>query len=262
MFAYVVKRLLSGMVVVVLVSMAVFALFWYGPSDPARPICNNQLGARCSPEKLAQFSKNLGYENPIASEYGKWAQGIFVGREDAVRLDPPRVPRTLPGILLPDQSTGFRRDEGEIACHPFGRDGRRVPLPRAGRPHWCRGRATTGQRRGQSLGLEFPVPLINSLLPVRAADVALPHRHLRDAADQRHRLLLTVQRGPREVVLRAVACLDRTRDFRLHFLHEVRPRVHGGDLERGLHPHRQVQGTTQTHGRLQARSAGRHGAES
>jgi peptide/nickel transport system permease protein len=81
MFAYIVKRLLSGIVVVVLVSMAVFALFWYGPSDPARPICNNQLGARCSPEKLAQFSKNLGYENPIASEYGKWAQGLFVGRE-------------------------------------------------------------------------------------------------------------------------------------------------------------------------------------
>ncbi len=36
MFAYIIKRLLTGAVVVVLVSMAVFALLWYGPESPAR----------------------------------------------------------------------------------------------------------------------------------------------------------------------------------------------------------------------------------
>lgn len=81
MFAYVVKRLLSGMVVVMLVSMAVFALFWFGPRDPARPICNNQTGNRCSPERLAQFTENLGYNNSVVTEYGKWAKGVLVGRE-------------------------------------------------------------------------------------------------------------------------------------------------------------------------------------
>lgn len=80
MFAYIVKRLLTGAVVVILVSMAVFALFWYGPSSPARPICNQETSNRCTPEKLAQFEKNMGYDNPIYEEYGKYAKGIFVGR--------------------------------------------------------------------------------------------------------------------------------------------------------------------------------------
>lgn len=81
MFAYIVKRVLSGMVVMVLVSLSVFALFWYGPSDPARPICNNQTNNRCSPERLARFEENLGYNNPMIVEYGKWAKGIVTGRE-------------------------------------------------------------------------------------------------------------------------------------------------------------------------------------
>ena len=36
MFAYVVKRLISGVLVVTLVSMAIFLLFWFGPSSPAQ----------------------------------------------------------------------------------------------------------------------------------------------------------------------------------------------------------------------------------
>ena len=31
MLAYVVKRLISGVLVVTLISMAIFLLFWYGP---------------------------------------------------------------------------------------------------------------------------------------------------------------------------------------------------------------------------------------
>ena len=34
MFAYVVKRLISGVLVVTLVSMAIFLLFWFGPVEP------------------------------------------------------------------------------------------------------------------------------------------------------------------------------------------------------------------------------------
>ncbi|MGH3361502.1 MAG: ABC transporter permease [Nocardioides sp.] len=80
MFAYVVKRLLSGVVVLALVSMAIFALFWYGPSSPARPICDRDTQNRCSPERLATYEKNLGYNNPIYEEYGKFAKGVVVGR--------------------------------------------------------------------------------------------------------------------------------------------------------------------------------------
>ncbi|CAA9419351.1 ABC transporter permease [uncultured Nocardioides sp.] len=84
MFAYIIKRLLTGVVVVVLVSMAVFALLWYGPESPARPICVQETSNRCTDERLANFEESMGYNNPIYVEYGKYAKGIFVGREMAL----------------------------------------------------------------------------------------------------------------------------------------------------------------------------------
>jgi len=80
MFAYIVKRLLSGALVLVIVSMAVFALFWYGPSSPAQPICDRMTSNRCTPARLHVFEHNLGYDNPSYVEYGKFAKGVFVGR--------------------------------------------------------------------------------------------------------------------------------------------------------------------------------------
>jgi ABC-type dipeptide/oligopeptide/nickel transport system permease component len=81
MFAYIVKRLISGVLVVTLVSMAIFLLFWYGPSSPAQPICDRESQNRCTPAKLATYERTLGYNNPVYEEYGKYAAGIFVGRE-------------------------------------------------------------------------------------------------------------------------------------------------------------------------------------
>ncbi len=81
MFAYVVKRLLTGVVVVFLVSMSIFLLFWYGPQDPAKPLCDIQTNQRCNDERLANYSENLGYNNPWYSEYGKFVAGVFTGRE-------------------------------------------------------------------------------------------------------------------------------------------------------------------------------------
>ena len=80
MFAYVVKRLISGVLVVTLISMAIFLLFWFGPSSPAQPICDRESGNRCTPARLAVYEKTLGYDNPVYEEYGKFVKGVFVGR--------------------------------------------------------------------------------------------------------------------------------------------------------------------------------------
>ncbi|SED27767.1 peptide/nickel transport system permease protein [Nocardioides exalbidus] len=80
MFAYVVKRLISGVLVVTLVSMAIFLLFWFGPSSPAQPICDRETSNRCTAAKLDIYEKTLGYDNPVYEEYGKYVKGIFVGR--------------------------------------------------------------------------------------------------------------------------------------------------------------------------------------
>ena len=79
MFAYIVKRLIAGFFVVVLVSMSIFALFWYGPEEPARPLCNLETSQRCTPERLENYNKQLGYDNPIYEEYLNFAKGVFVG---------------------------------------------------------------------------------------------------------------------------------------------------------------------------------------
>src|SRR5918993_1534229 len=80
MFAYVVKRLISGVLVVTLVSMGIFLLFWYGPSSPAQPICDRETSNRCTSERLEVYEETLGYNNPVYEEYGKFVKGIFVGR--------------------------------------------------------------------------------------------------------------------------------------------------------------------------------------
>ena len=84
MFAYVVKRVLAGAVVVALVSMGIFLLFWFGPSSPAQPICDRETSNRCTPERLDRYEESLGYNNPVYSEYGKFAKGVFVGREISI----------------------------------------------------------------------------------------------------------------------------------------------------------------------------------
>ncbi len=80
MLAYIVKRLISGVLVLTLVSMAVFLLFWYGPSSPAQPICDRETSNRCG-NKIEIYEKTLGYNNPVYEEYAKFVGGIFVDRK-------------------------------------------------------------------------------------------------------------------------------------------------------------------------------------
>lgn len=81
MVAYIVKRLLAGVVVVLLVSMAIFAFFWYGPQEPARPLCNIETSNRCSPDRLDAYTEAMGYNNPVYEEYFKYVKGVVAGRD-------------------------------------------------------------------------------------------------------------------------------------------------------------------------------------
>lgn len=82
MFSFLVKRLLSGALIVVLVSILVFLLFWYGPKSPALELCRRDNHGRCgeTSQKLAQYEDRLGYNNSVWTEYGKWAKGLVTDR--------------------------------------------------------------------------------------------------------------------------------------------------------------------------------------
>lgn len=90
MFAYIVKRLLAGVLVLFLVSMSIFLLFWYGPNEPARVMCDTKTSNRCNAERLDRFTEELGYNNAWYAEYGEYVQGVFVGRDITVAAQTTR----------------------------------------------------------------------------------------------------------------------------------------------------------------------------
>ncbi len=77
MFGYIVRRLIGAVLVIVVTSMLVFALFFAGPSEPARSLCQAD---RCTPERLALINSALGYDQSVANQYLVWAKGVFQGR--------------------------------------------------------------------------------------------------------------------------------------------------------------------------------------
>ena len=79
MFGYIVRRLVSAFLVVVLTSMIVFVLFFKGPSNPAQPLCD--LNGKCTPEKLALLTEQLGFNDPMVQQYGIYVGGLFHDRE-------------------------------------------------------------------------------------------------------------------------------------------------------------------------------------
>ena len=82
MLSFLVRRILSGFLIVALVSMIVYALFWYGPKSPALELCVRDTNGRCGPTspRLEEYEERLGYNNPIYSEYGKWVKGLVSDR--------------------------------------------------------------------------------------------------------------------------------------------------------------------------------------
>ena len=77
MFGYIVRRLISGILVLIAVSMMVFALFFYGPNDPALAYCPE---SRCTPERLENIRHNLGLDRPAPQQYVEYMSGLVKGR--------------------------------------------------------------------------------------------------------------------------------------------------------------------------------------
>lgn len=79
MIGYIVRRLASAGLVVTLTSMIVFALFFLGPDNPAQPLCD--INGKCTPERLALLTEQLGLNDSVVNQYGIWAKGLVQDRE-------------------------------------------------------------------------------------------------------------------------------------------------------------------------------------
>lgn len=82
MIAFIVRRVLVGIVMLFAMVLVVFVLFFTG-GNPAV----NSCGKFCTPEKLADITKSLGYDQPITYQFGMFVKGLVVGRDFPVDDD-------------------------------------------------------------------------------------------------------------------------------------------------------------------------------
>jgi peptide/nickel transport system permease protein len=84
---FVLRRVLLGLLTLLLVSVIVFAATQALPSDPARAI----LGRTATPESLAALRRQLNLNHPVVSQYTHWLKGVFrgdLGKSLAARGEP------------------------------------------------------------------------------------------------------------------------------------------------------------------------------
>ncbi|MFI5616412.1 ABC transporter permease [Streptomyces sp. NPDC051567] len=77
MTLFVLKRTGGALLVLLALSVAVHALFYLAPGDPARLAC----GERCNPAQIAQVREQLGLNDPVAAQYLHFLQGLLLGRD-------------------------------------------------------------------------------------------------------------------------------------------------------------------------------------
>ncbi len=99
MIAYLVRRVLQSILVVILVSLVTFTLLHLLPGGPARAI----LGPRATQQQLAQFVVQNHYDKPLIVQFGLWFNGLLHGdlgysyklNETVSGLIVDRLPKTL-----------------------------------------------------------------------------------------------------------------------------------------------------------------------
>ena len=76
MFRYLIKKLITLLILLFLVSIAVFAVLFVLPGDPAQII----LGINATPESLATLRAELGLDQSFMGQYTHWIGNLLRGR--------------------------------------------------------------------------------------------------------------------------------------------------------------------------------------
>jgi len=112
-FAYTLRRVVTGALLLVLMSMVTFVLFYASSSHPERYAC----GPKCTDEQLLRTKEALGYDDPITTQWWKFAQGVVVGREypddPELRESAPELVTDCPAPCL-GLSTGYGKPVREL----------------------------------------------------------------------------------------------------------------------------------------------------
>jgi peptide/nickel transport system permease protein len=74
--AYIIRRVIAMVGMLIVLSVIVFLLFAALPTEPARLVC----GKSCTPQIIKAIDHKFGYDQPLYVQYDDFAKGIFVGR--------------------------------------------------------------------------------------------------------------------------------------------------------------------------------------
>jgi len=91
--AYILRRLISGFILMIVMSLVTFLLFFANPIDPARFAC----GKNCSPALQEQTRKALGFDKPVIVQWGDFLKGVVVGRDYP---SDPALKKTAPETIV------------------------------------------------------------------------------------------------------------------------------------------------------------------
>jgi peptide/nickel transport system permease protein len=91
-FAYIVRRVVAGLIMVIVMSLVVFALFFASPVDPVDFSC----GRNCSPTIKEQTRKALGYDKPAYEQWTDFMGGLVNGRQFP---DDPKLREQAPQLV-------------------------------------------------------------------------------------------------------------------------------------------------------------------
>src|SRR5690606_26440566 len=75
MFTFIVRRLVSGAVMLAVISLVAFSLLYLGGGDMAR----NILGENATEEVVAQKAAELGLDRPLFAQYAEWLTSALGG---------------------------------------------------------------------------------------------------------------------------------------------------------------------------------------
>jgi peptide/nickel transport system permease protein len=75
MFAYIIRRVLATIPVMVVVALFVFALLHLSPGDPAAIIAGDTATA----DDIARIREKLGLDQPLYLQFGSWVWGLLQG---------------------------------------------------------------------------------------------------------------------------------------------------------------------------------------
>jgi peptide/nickel transport system permease protein len=90
--AYIVRRLVMGIVMIVVMSLVTFLLFFAAGTNPARVSC----GKNCSPALQKQTAKALGFDQPVIVQWGAFLKGVVAGRDYP---NDPALKKTAPDTI-------------------------------------------------------------------------------------------------------------------------------------------------------------------